>query len=174
MSWIRNTTEPAERRSLDVARLVLCGVSVVLLGVWAQAESQIDVNFFTTINSLAGNMVGFVKALFALGSPWAALVVVVVLVLLRAPTVALRVGIAAGAASGIAELVNELLGTHSISGVNVRIGDSPVFPVVNVAIVTALAVALSPFAVRTLRRLFLAAILLVSLAAMYLGAGLPS
>ena len=38
-------------------------------------------------------------------------------------------------------LLNELLGTHDIQGlgVNVRIGDGPVFPVVNVAIITALA-----------------------------------
>jgi uncharacterized membrane protein YbhN (UPF0104 family) len=176
MSWIRNTTEPAERRSLDIARLVVCGVGVVVFGVWAQTQSQIDVTFFETLNSLAGNMVGFGKALFALGSPWAALAVVVVLLLLRAPAVALRVGIAAGAAWGIAELVNEILGTHPISGggVNVRIGDGPVYPVVNVAIIAALAAAVSPFAVRALRRLFLAAIVLVSLAAMYLGAGLPS
>ena len=176
MSWIRNTTEPAERRPLDIARLVVCGLSVVVAGVWAQSQSTIDVNLFSTINSLAGNMVGLAKGLFALGSPWAALAVVAVLLLLRAPAVALRVGLAAGAAWGAAELVNELLGTHSISGagVNVRIGDGPVFPVVNVAIITALAVAVSPFAVRALRRLFLFAIVLVSLAATYLGAGLPS
>ena len=176
MSWIRNTTEPAQRRSLDIARVVLCGLAVIVLGVWAQSQSAIDVNFFAPINDLAGNMVGVVKGIFALGSPWAALAVVVVLLLVRAPMVALRVGIAAGAAWGIAELVNELLGTHSISGagINVRIGDGPVFPVVNVAIITALAAALSPFVVRALRRLFLVAIVFVSLAAMYLGAGLPS
>jgi len=176
MSWIRNTTEPAERRSLDVARLILCGLALVVLGVWSQSQSTIDINFFAAINNLAGNMVGNAKGIFALGSPWAALVVVLALLLLRAPTAALRVGLAAGAAWGIAELLNEILGTHSISGahVNVRIGDGPVFPVVNVAIITALAAALSPFAVRGLRRLFGVATILVSLAAMYLGAGLPS
>jgi glycosyltransferase 2 family protein len=176
MSWIRNTTEPAERRSLDVARLILCGLALVVLGVWSQSQSAIDINFFAPINDLAGNMVGVAKGIFALGSPWAALAVVLVLLLLRAPTAALRVGIAAGSAWGLAELLNEILGTHAISGahVNVRIGDGPVFPVVNVAIITALAAALSPFAVRGLRRLFGLAVILVSLAAMYLGAGLPS
>ena len=68
MSWIRNTTEPAERRPLDIARLVVCGLSVVVAGVWAQSQSTIDVNLFSTINSLAGNMVGLAKGLFALGS----------------------------------------------------------------------------------------------------------
>ena len=40
--------------------------------------------------------------------------------------------------------------------------------------ITAIAFALSPFAVRSLRRLFGLLVLLVALATMYLGAGLPS
>ncbi|HEY7105112.1 MAG TPA: lysylphosphatidylglycerol synthase domain-containing protein [Acidimicrobiia bacterium] len=174
MQWIRKTAEPAERRPVDVARVVVCSLSFVLLGVWSQAQSSIDINLFQPVNSLSGNMVGIAKAFFALGSVWAALVVVVALLLFRQPIVAIRAGVAAGAAWGIAAAVNDLLGTHALSGVNVRIGDGPVFPVVNVAIVTALAAAMSPFAVRALRRIFLVAIVMVSLAAMYLGAGVPS
>ena len=82
----------------------------------------------------------------------------------------------AAAAWGVAEALNELLGTHDIQGlgVNVRIGDGPVFPVVNVAIITALAFGLSPYLVRPLRRIFALVILLVCAAAMYLGAGFPA
>ncbi len=174
MKWIRKTSEPAERRPLDVTRLVVCGVVFVGLGIWSQTQSSIDLNLYQPINNLSGNMVGVAKAIYALGSVWAAIVVVLALLLFRQTTVALRVGIAAGAAWGIAELVNRLVGAHDIQGVNVRIGDGPVFPVVNVAIVTALTVAMSPFAVRALRRIFLLVIVLVSLTAMYLGAGLPS
>ena len=174
MQWIRKTSEPSERRTVDIARLLVCGVTFVVLGIWAQSQSSIDANFFQPINDLADNMVGIAKAVYALGSVWAAIAVVLALLLLRQRTVALRVGIAAGAAWGIAELVNELLGTHDISGINVRIGDGPTFPVVNVAIVTALAAAMSPFAVRALRRVFLLLIVFVAVAAMYLGAGLPS
>jgi uncharacterized membrane protein YbhN (UPF0104 family)/tRNA A-37 threonylcarbamoyl transferase component Bud32 len=176
MTWIRNASEPAERRPIDTVRMLVCGVGFVVLGVWAQSQSSIDVNLFTPINSLSGNMVGLAKALYALGSVWAALAIVVFLLALRFPGIALRVTLAAGAAWGVGELVNDLLGTHGVEGahVNVRIGDGPAFPVVNVAIVTALAVALSPFAVRGLRRIFGAIVILVALAAMYLGAGLPS
>ncbi len=73
-------------------------------------------------------------------------------------------------------LLNELLGTHDIQGlgVNVRIGDGPVYPVVNVAIITALAFGLSPYLVRPLRRIFAVVILLVCASAMYLGAGFPA
>ena len=77
---------------------------------------------------------------------------------------------------GLSLLLNELLGTHAISGlgVNVRIGDGPVYPVANVAAITALAFGIAPFIVRPLRRIFVIVILLVCAAAMYLGAGFPA
>ncbi len=176
MTWIRNASEPPERRPVDIARVVLCGVAVVVLGVWAQSQSQIDINSFQTINSLSDNMLGLAKAVYALGSIWAAIAVVLLLVVFRQLPIALRAALAAGAAWGVAELVNDLLGTHTIQGVhfNVRIGDGPAFPTANVAVITALAFALSPFIVRALRRMFGVLVILVILAAMYLGAGLPS
>jgi uncharacterized membrane protein YbhN (UPF0104 family)/membrane-associated phospholipid phosphatase len=175
MPWIRNAAEPADRRPIDVARLVVGCVGVVVLGVWAQSQSSIDVNLFEPINQLGPNMLGLTKAVYALGSIWFAIALVLLLTVFRQFTIALRVGIAAGAAWGIAELVNDLLGTHSVSGqVNVRIGDGPVYPTTNVAVIAAIAIAMSPFAVRALRRVWALAVILVCLAAMYLGAGLPS
>ncbi|HXY91542.1 MAG TPA: phosphatase PAP2 family protein, partial [Acidimicrobiia bacterium] len=174
MTWIRKSTEPAERRTIDIVRLVFCTIGVVLSGVWAQSQSSVDVNLFHVVNGLGDNMVGIGKAVYALGSIWAVLAIFVVLFALRQVPVALRVGIAGAAAWGIAELLNDLLGTQSKLGVNVRIGDGPTFPTANVAAITAVAVALSPFAVRALRRLFFLFVVLVSFAAMYLGAGFPS
>jgi uncharacterized membrane protein YbhN (UPF0104 family)/membrane-associated phospholipid phosphatase/tRNA A-37 threonylcarbamoyl transferase component Bud32 len=176
MTWSRNATEPADRRPIDVARLIVCALAFVVLGVWSQSQSSIDAHLFELINDLGANMIGLGKALYALGSVWAAIAVVLLLALFRQLNIALRVGLAAAAAWSIAELVNELLGLHSVSGasVNVRIGDGPVFPEVHVAVITAIAVAMSPFAVRALRRVLALAVVLVCLAAMYLGAGLPS
>ena len=77
MSWIRNTEEAGERRPIDTWRLGFCGLTVVLLGVWAQSQSAINVDFFTPINGLGDDMVGLAKAVYALGSIWAALAVVV-------------------------------------------------------------------------------------------------
>ncbi len=48
------------------------------------------------------------------------------------------------------------------------------YPVANVAAITALAFGIAPFIVRPLRRIFVIVILLVCTAAMYLGAGFPS
>ncbi len=176
MTWIRNASEPIERRSIDITKLVACGVAVTLLGVASQSQSSIDANLFATLNDLSGSLVGLAEGFFALGSIWAVVAVVALFVLLREFGLALRVAIAGTAAWGIAEVVNDLLGVQSIAGVhiNVRVGSGPVFPSANVAVITALAVAISPFAVRALRRVFWIAVILVALAAMYLGAGLPS
>ena len=153
MSWIRNTDEPAEPAPIDFWRLIVCGLTVVVLGVWAQTQSTINVDLFTPINGIGDDMIGFAKAVYALGSIWAALVVVVLLLVRRRPLIALRVALAAGAAWGIALLVNDILGTHGSVGaqLHLRIGDGPAFPSANVAVITAIAFALSPFAVRTLR-----------------------
>ena len=176
MGWIRDTDEQAERRPTDIAMLVVAGIAALLAGMWAQTQSSVNVNLFRTLNDLAGNMVGLAKAIYALGSIWAVLVVVVALLALRQVRVAWTAALAGAGAWAIAELLNELLGTHSISGlgVNVRIGDGPSYPVANVAAITALAFALSPYVVRPLRRVFLLLIVLVSLAALYLGAGFPA
>ena len=64
-------------------------------------------------------MIGFAKAVYAVGSIWAALVVVVLLLVRRRPLIALRVALAAGAAWGIALLVNEILGKHGSVGARV-------------------------------------------------------
>ncbi len=176
MAWIRDTDEHAPRRPSDLVLLLVAGTLTVLAGLWAQAQSVLNVNLFNTLNDLAGNMVGLAEAVYALGSVWTALVVIVVLLVARQVRVAWHGALAAAVAWGIAELLNEILGTHDIQGlhVNVRLGDGPSFPVVNVAIITALAFALSPYLVRPLRRIFGLVIVLVSAAAMYLGTGFPA
>jgi glycosyltransferase 2 family protein len=176
VAWIRETDEKAQRRPADIALLVVAGLAAVFAGLWAQTQSSVNLNLFKTLNDLSGNMVGLAKGIYALGSIWAALAVTLVLLLTRQLRAAWHGALAAAVAWAIAAGLNELLGTHDIKGlgVNVRIGDGPSFPVVNVAIITALAFGLAPYLVRPLRRIFALVILLVSLAALYLGAGFPS
>jgi uncharacterized membrane protein YbhN (UPF0104 family)/membrane-associated phospholipid phosphatase len=176
VAWIRDTDEKAQRRPSDLAMVVVAALLAVLAGFWAQTQSSVNANLFNTLNDLASNMEGLAEAIFALGSIWAALAITAVLLIVRRVRVAWHGAVAAAVAWGIAELLNELLGAHDIRGlsVNVRVGDGPVFPVVNVAIITALTFALSPYLVRPLRRIFGIVILLVCAAAMYLGAGYPS
>jgi uncharacterized membrane protein YbhN (UPF0104 family)/membrane-associated phospholipid phosphatase len=176
VSWVRDTDERARRRPADLALLVVSALLAVLVGFWAQTQSNVNINLFRTLNDLSGNMVGLAKGIYALGSIWAVLAVAVVLLVLRQFRVAAYAVIAGGGAFGLALLLNEALGTHPINGlgVAVRIGDGPSYPVANVAAITALAFGIAPFIVRPLRRIFALVILLVCGAAMYLGAGLPS
>ena len=148
----------------------------LLVGFWAQTQSSVNVNLFRALNGLSGNMVGLAKGVYALGSIWAVLAVALVLLVLRQLRVAVYTVVAGAGAWGLALLLNEALGTHPINGlgVAVRIGDGPVYPVANVAAITALAFGIAPFIVRPLRRILVVVILLVCAAAMYLGAGFPS
>src|SRR3954465_7178643 len=134
MTWIRDTAERAERRPTDVGMLVVAGILTVVTGMWAQTQSAVNLNLFRTLNDLSDNMVGLGKGVYALGSIWAVLAVTLVLLVLRQFRAAWHGALGGGAAWGIALLLNELLGTHPISGlgVNVRIGDGPSFPVANV------------------------------------------
>jgi uncharacterized membrane protein YbhN (UPF0104 family) len=176
VTWIRDTDERARRRPSDLAILVVSAVLALLVGFWAQTQSTVNVNLFRTLNDLAGNMVGLTKGIYALGSIWAVLAVTAVLLVLRQFRVAVYAALAGAGAWGLALLLNEVLGTHAISGLNVavRIGDGPVYPVANVAAITALSFGIAPFIVRPLRRVFALVIVLVCVAAMYLGAGFPA
>jgi uncharacterized membrane protein YbhN (UPF0104 family) len=176
VTWIRDTDERAHRRPADVALLIVSAVLALLVGFWAQTQSTVNVNLFRTLNALGDDAIGLAKAVYALGSIWAVLAVALVLVVLRQLRVALYAVVAGAGAWGLALLLNDLLGTHTINGLDVavRIGDGPVYPVANVAAITALAFGIAPFIVRPLRRILALVILLVCTAAMYLGAGFPA
>jgi uncharacterized membrane protein YbhN (UPF0104 family)/membrane-associated phospholipid phosphatase len=176
VTWIRDTDERGRRRPSDIALLVVSAVLALLAGFWAQTESTVNHNLFRTLNDLSGNMLGLAKAIYALGSIWAVLIVAALMLLLRQWRVALYAALSGAGAWALSLLLNDLLGTHTISGLHVavRVGDGPVYPVANVAAITALAFGIAPFVVRPLRRILAIVILLVALVSMYLGAGYPA
>jgi uncharacterized membrane protein YbhN (UPF0104 family)/membrane-associated phospholipid phosphatase len=176
MAWIKRGEEPPERRPSDLVRVVAGTFGVLLAGLWAQAESSLDANIFRTVNDFPNGLQGAADALYALGSIWAVIGVVAVLLLMRRLPIALHVAIAGVAAWGIGELLHEILDPQTISGlgVHVRSGDGPIFPATNVAIVTAVALVLAPYVVRPVRRVFLLLGLLIALSSMYLGVAFAS
>ncbi|MGZ4755920.1 MAG: lysylphosphatidylglycerol synthase domain-containing protein [Acidimicrobiia bacterium] len=165
-----------ERRTGDLARLIIGGLGVSLAGLWAQASTSVDTNLFTVVNSLPDNLEGLADTLNALGSIWFVAAIVVVLLIARWLPAARDAALAGGMAWLIAIGLNELLGTRSASelGIVVRTGSGPTFPSASVAVIAALTIALAPYLVRPLRRLAMLLIVLVALAVMYLGTGLTS
>jgi uncharacterized membrane protein YbhN (UPF0104 family)/tRNA A-37 threonylcarbamoyl transferase component Bud32 len=177
MAWLRETDERFERRPPDAVRLVVAAIGVVLAGMWAQTQSQLDRNLFQVVNALGDGLEGVAKVFYyGFGSIWTVLGVSLVLLVLRQVRTATQVAIAGTATWGIALLLNEILGTHAIKGmtIDVRVGDGPQYPAVYVAVALSLALALSPYVVRPLRRLLGLVVVMVVLATMYLGAGLPA
>ena len=128
------------RRPSDIAMLGIASVLALLMGLWAQTQSTVNINLFRTFNDLSGNMEGLAKGIYALGSIWAVLAVTAVLLLARRRACVARC-VGRGRSLEPRPLLNEILGTHDIHGlgVNVRIGDGPAYPVANVAAITALA-----------------------------------
>ena len=88
MGWIRVTDEQPDRRPTDGLKLVAAGVSTVVVGVWAQSQSAVDVKLFRVINDSANNVNGAARAFYAFGSIWFVLGVTVLLLLTRHARVA--------------------------------------------------------------------------------------
>jgi uncharacterized membrane protein YbhN (UPF0104 family)/membrane-associated phospholipid phosphatase len=176
MSWIRAEEEERERRPGDVARCVVGVFGVALSGLWAGAHSGVEANAVRLLNDLPEGLEGFAKAVYALGSIWAVVAVVLLVLALRKWVVALSTLLAGVLAWGIAELIHQIAGPQALHGltISVRTGTGPEFPARNVAVVTALALVLTPYLVRFVRWIFLALIILIAISTVYLGAALLS
>lgn len=164
----------AERRPADLALLVLGALGVLVTGLWSQSGSDVDTAAGQVLNRLPDSLEGVARACTAFGSVWAVLAVVVLCLLRRRLDAARDVVVASGSAALVAVGLHELLGTRTVAGITVRSGSGPVFPVLAVAVATALAVVLAPYLARPFRLLLLLAVVLTGLASLYLGTGLPS
>ena len=177
MAWLRETDERFERRTPDAVRLVVAILGVVLGGMWAQTQSQLDTNLFQPINALGNGLESYAKFFFyGFGSIWTVLGISLLLLVVRQIRMAAETAIAGGAAWALAAVIADILGTQSLNGVKiaVRVGDGPAYPSVAVAVALALGLALAPYVARPLRRLIGLIVVMVVLAAMYLGTAFPS
>ena len=151
MAWIRRVAETPERRPIDVVRFVVGGFGVVVVGMWAQTQTSINANLFAVVNDLPGSLENFGRGVFAMGSIWGVAVVAVLTVVVATHQwrMTLQAVLAGVGAWGIAELLNDLLGDHSLDGIpiHLREGSVPTYPSANVAVITALAIVLAPYLV---------------------------
>ena len=131
-------------------------------------------NLCKAINGLGDGLTGLAQAFTFLGSIWFVGIVVVLLVLVRRPAAARDAGIAGAGAWLVAIFINALAETQSVSSLEVRTGDGPVFLTASVATATALLIAVAPYVVRPYRRLGVLVVAGVAVAAVYLGTGLAS
>ena len=158
----------------DIAWLVVSLIGVVLCALWSGANGDTNENLCKAINGLGDGLEGVAKAFTFLGSIWFVAIVVVLLLFVRWPAAARDAAIAGGGAWLVAIGINALAETQSVSTLDVRTGDGPVFLTASVATAMALLVALAPYVVRPYRRLGILLVAGVATSAVYLGTGLAS
>ena len=162
------------RRASDAVRV---GIAVVLVAICVplvQANTSVEIHVTELITPPPSGLDWLITALWFLGSIGVIVTVVLVGLLVPRLTAVRQMGIAALAALAVCLLLDALLGS---SGGRPPIADfagfNPRFPVVQLAIATAVALAGLPYLSRPLRRLVIGAVSIAALCAVVGAYGLP-
>ena len=162
------------RRASDAVRV---GVAVVLLVICVplvQANTSVEIHVTELITPPPSGLDWLITALWFLGSIGVIVTVVLVGLLVPRLTAVRQMGIAALAALAVCLLLDALLGS---SGGRPPISDfagfNPRFPVVQLAIAAAVALAGLPYLSRPMRRLVIGAVSIAALCAVVGAYGLP-
>jgi uncharacterized membrane protein YbhN (UPF0104 family)/tRNA A-37 threonylcarbamoyl transferase component Bud32 len=164
------------RRPGDGVALFFAIVVFVILVVRANDVSVIGANVFTLVHGLPEGLHGIFTFVYYLGSLWMVAVVAVAALIRRNVLLAVTVTISGLVAAAAAHLFVAWFDTeHNIDLPRelVAAGATSSFPLVRMAIVTALAVAATPYVMRPIRVWAWTAAGAVGLAAVYLAEGLP-
>jgi undecaprenyl-diphosphatase len=170
--------EPYRRRTSDWVRLVIAIVALALLIAHEGDLSQAEQNLFTFFNTLPDDLNSLFTLMYRAGALWAVGIVVVAALVARRWRLARDLAIAGGLAWFIGRLIGSLaVSENSLAkslDVVTRFGDDTAgFPLVRLAVITAVIATASPYLTRPIRRLGQLLILFLALSAMYLGTGLP-
>ncbi len=169
--------EPYRRRTSDWVRVVVAVVAVALLIAYHENPSDANLSLFRFFNGLPDDLAPFFKTLYWAGTLWPLLVVTAAALVARRWRLARDLMVAGLLAWLVARVLAGLVDDQSLSDVFhevTRLGRSPSFPMVRLAIVTAIVSAGSPYVTRPTRRLGHVLVAALALAAMYLGTGYPS
>jgi uncharacterized membrane protein YbhN (UPF0104 family)/tRNA A-37 threonylcarbamoyl transferase component Bud32 len=170
--------QPYRRRTSDWFRLV-SGTGILVFAIWHQDDpGNFERNLFTTLNGLPNDLETFFRGLYATGALWALALVVVAAIVARRWRLARDMAIGGVATWALARFIGTLVVEntslkHALD-VTTRIGDGTVaFPAVRVAVIVAVISVASPYLTRPVRRIGQLLVLLIAIAAMYLGTTLP-
>jgi uncharacterized membrane protein YbhN (UPF0104 family)/tRNA A-37 threonylcarbamoyl transferase component Bud32 len=170
--------EPYRRRASDWVRLVVAVVLVYLCARHAGELTNTEQSVFEFFNTLPDELKTLFEALYRVGALWAVGLVVVAALVARRWRLARDLLLSGFFAWAVARALGEFISQDSLVKsleVVVRFGDdTPAFPQVRLAVVTAVVCAASPYLTRPTRRCGQALVLLLALAAMYLGTAFPN
>jgi uncharacterized membrane protein YbhN (UPF0104 family)/tRNA A-37 threonylcarbamoyl transferase component Bud32 len=168
---------PYRRRTSDRIRVGVAFVLMALLIAHEGNENPSENDLFQLINGLPDALAPLFELLYRFGALWALGLVVVAALVARRWRLARDMAIAGLAAWFAARLIGVIVvGSSSImKGIDYasRYDETPSFPVVRLAIIVAVIAVASPYLTRPVRRLGQFLILLLAIASLYLGTGLP-
>src|SRR5262245_20323933 len=170
--FARASEEPYRRRPADALWLVVSIVVVTVCAFHHDHPTRFEDDIFEALNELPNSFKGFFEALFELGTLWGVGLVVVAGLLARRWRLARDLALAGVLAWLIGRIMADLIGGASVGDtvdVVVRAGSTPSYPLVRLAVITAIVAAASPYLSRPARFLGVLAVIVVMPAAMYLG-----
>jgi uncharacterized protein (TIRG00374 family) len=162
------------RRASDAVRVGIAAVLVVICIPLVQANTSVEIHVTELVTPPPSGIHWLITALWFLGSIGVIVTLVLVGLLVPRLTAVRQMGVAGLAALAICLLLDALLGT---SGGRPPIPDfagfNPRFPVLQLAVATAVALAGLPYLSRPMRRLVVGAISIAALCAVIGAYGLP-
>ena len=169
--------EPYRRRTSDWVRVVTAVIALVVLVASHDDPSNADIDLFRFFNGLPDGMQPLFETLYWAGTLW------MVLILAGASLIACRwrlardlflAGVVAGVVGGVMTSVIDAQSLTDVFDEVTRLGNAPSFPLVRLALVTAVVSGAAPYVTRPTRRVGRFFVLVLAVAAMYLGTSYPS
>ncbi len=153
-------------------------VVLVVLGGHTGHVTGVEQNLFVFFNSLPGALRAPFRALYSLGQLWAVGLVVAAALIGRRWRLARDLLLSGVVAWVLARILGAVVAQHGslTDGINAvtRMGTSPSFPLVRLAVVVAIVAAASPYLTRLTRRIGAVLWIVLALAALYLGTAYPN
>lgn len=170
--------EPYRRRTSDWIRVATAIVVLFLAARHAGARTATEDAIFDFFNTLPGWLLPLFRNLYRLGALWAVGLVVAAALIGRRWRLARDLLIAGVLSWGFGRLIGQLVVeggglAHSLRAVT-RLGQSPSFPAVRLAVLVAVMRAAAPYVTRPIRQVGRVVVIGFALAAMYLGTAYPT
>jgi undecaprenyl-diphosphatase len=169
--------EPYRRRTSDRVRLSIA-IGLLAAACFHQGNPwTAEQNLFAFFNGLPNSLQSLFTGIYRLGALWAVGLVGAAALIARRWRLGRDLLIAGVGAWALGRIIGVLVVENGSIGdgikVITRLDDSPSFPVVRLAVITAVICAASPYLTRPTRRIGQIILLLLALAALYLGIGFP-
>jgi hypothetical protein len=162
------------RRASDAVRVGVAAVLVVICVPLVQANTSVEIHVTELITPAPSGISWLITALWFLGSIGVIVTLVLIGLLVPRLTAVRQMGVAGVAALAICLLLDVLLGSSAgRPPISDFTGFNPRFPVLQLAIATAVALAGLPYLSRPMRRLVVVAVSLAALCAVVGSYGLP-